>query len=306
VRPLFFRARDKEIRLDRGTALMGVVNVTPDSFYPASRAEEPESAVARALELVAAGADIVDLGGESTRPGARTTPVEEEVRRVIPVVQRLRPLTAALISVDTRKADVAERALEAGADMINDVSALAGDERMADVVARAGAGLVVMHMRGTPATMQKHPEYHDVVDEVRDFLERAVDRAESAGVAPDSIFVDPGIGFGKTAQHNLVLLNRLESFFPLGKPILVGTSRKSFLGRLLDLHSAPARDGHSAPAEESHSAPAEERLLGTAASVACAVLRGADAVRVHDVAEMRDVVRVAAAIRSEGRDGGAR
>lgn len=261
---------------------MGVVNVTPDSFYEESRVLEPEAAVERALALVAAGADIVDLGGDSTRPGAKATSLEEELRRVVPVVQKLRPLTTALISVDTRKAAVAERALDAGADVINDISALDGDPGMAGVIASAGAGLVVMHMRGTPATMQENPEYGDVVNDVRDSLHRAVRRAESAGVAPDSIFVDPGIGFGKTVEHNLVLLNRLSCLFPLGKPILVGTSRKSFVGYLLD------------------SRPAADRLMGTAASVACAVLRGADAVRVHDVAEMSDVVRVADAIRNEG------
>jgi dihydropteroate synthase len=260
---------------------MGIVNVTTDSFYAASRAVEPEAAVDRALALVAAGADIVDLGGESSRPGAGTTSLEEELARVVPVVRKLRPLTSAVLSVDTRKAEVAERALDAGADMINDISALEGDPRMADVVARAGAGLVVMHMKGTPATMQEDPRYRDVIDEVRGHLGRAVGRAEAAGVATDHIFVDPGIGFGKSLEHNLVLLNRLPALYELQKPILVGTSRKSYLGRLLDRP------------------PAEERLMATAASVACAVLRGADAVRVHDVAEMRDVARVALAVRRE-------
>ncbi len=259
---------------------MGVVNVTPDSFYSASRSRAPELAVERALALVEAGADIVDLGGESTRPGAIAVGVEEELGRVIPVVRKLRPLTTALVSVDTRKAAVAELALDAGADVINDISALTGDSRMTAVVARAGAGVVLMHMRGTPGTMQRNPEYRDVVGDVSAELERAVREAEAAGVAPESIFIDPGIGFGKTVAHNLTLLNRLSSFFDLGKPILVGTSRKNFLGKLLDR-------------------PAEDRLMGTAASVACAVIRGADAVRVHDVDEIRDVVRVAEAVRSE-------
>ncbi|MGH9391749.1 MAG: dihydropteroate synthase, partial [Vicinamibacteria bacterium] len=199
-----------------------------------------------------------------------------------------------LISVDTRKAAVAERALEAGADMVNDVSAL-GDPRMAEVVVRARAGLVLMHMKGTPATMQASPSYRDVVAEVKEYLERAIGKAESAGVSSDSILVDPGIGFGKTLEHNLALLHHLPSLAELSKPILVGTSRKSFIGRILS--GTAARRGGS---------DAGERLLGTAASVACAVILGASVVRVHDVREMRQVVAVADAIRNQGVEGAAR
>jgi len=271
---------------------MGVVNVTPDSFFAGSRRPDPDQALGFALELVEAGADIVDLGGESTRPGASPVDVEEEIRRVVPVVARLRPLTRVLISVDTRRAAVAEHVLDAGSDIINDVSAL-GDPRMAEVVSRAKAGLVLMHMKGTPSTMQISPSYLDVVAEVRDYLGRAVGKAESSGVSSDSILVDPGIGFGKTLEHNLILLHHLSSLSELSKPILVGTSRKSFLGRILS--GGPARDAGS------HD---EAQLLATAASVACAVLLGASVVRVHDVREMRQVVAVADAIKNQGASGG--
>ncbi|MGH9319829.1 MAG: dihydropteroate synthase [Vicinamibacteria bacterium] len=277
---LIFRAKDRILELGERTAIMGVVNVTPDSFVASSRYPEPEAAVEAALRLIEAGADIVDLGGESTRPGASPVPFEEEARRVLPVVARLRARSGALISVDTRKAEIAERALGEGADVVNDISALEGDPRMARVVADAGAGLVLMHMKGIPETMQHEPRYDDVVAEVREFLGRAIVAAEGAGVRADSILVDPGIGFGKTLAHNLMLLHRLPVLSELGKPILVGTSRKSFLGRLI-------------PGD------AEKRLLATAASVASAVLLGASVVRVHDVKEMREVVVVADAIRNE-------
>jgi len=270
---------------------MGVVNVTPDSFHPGSRRLDPDQALALALKEVEAGADIIDIGGESTRPGASPVEVEEEIRRVVPVVARLRPLSRVLISVDTRNAAVAERALAAGADIVNDVSAL-GDSRMAEVVARANAGLVLMHMKGTPSTMQASPSYRDVVAEVKEYLGRAIDKAESAGVSSGSILVDPGIGFGKTLEHNLTLLHNLSSLSELSKPILVGTSRKSFIGRILSETSA-RRTGSDR----------EERIFGTAASIACAVLLGASVVRVHDVREMREVVAVADAIRNQGVEG---
>lgn len=283
MRPLTFRARNERLELGETTALMGVVNVTPDSFYAGSRRLEPDEALAFARELVEEGASIVDFGGESTRPGARPVEVEEEIRRVVPVIARLRPSTRALISVDTRRAAVAEQALDAGADIVNDVSALA-DPRMAEVVARASAGLVLMHMKGTPATMQVSPSYRDVVAEVKEYLRRAIEKAESSGIPGDSILVDPGIGFGKTLEHNLTLLHHLSSLSQLSKPILVGTSRKSFLGHIL-------------------SGGPEDRLLGTAASVACAVLLGASVVRVHDVREMRQVAAVADAIKNQGVSG---
>jgi dihydropteroate synthase len=294
VRSLTFRAKNERLKLGETTALMGVVNVTPDSFYAGSRRLDPEQALAFTLKLVEAGADIVDIGGESTRPGASPVDVEEEIRRVVPVVARLRPLSRVLISVDTRSAAVAERALDAGADIINDVSAL-GDSRMAEVVARANAGLVLMHMKGTPSTMQASPFYRDVVAEVKDYLGRAIARAESSGVSTDSILVDPGIGFGKTLEHNLALLRNLPALAQLSKPILVGTSRKSFLGRILS-----EKEARRAGMDD------EERLLATAASVACAVLLGASVVRVHDVREMRQVAAVADAIKNQGVEGSPR
>jgi dihydropteroate synthase len=290
VRTLTFRAKNERLKLGETTALMGVVNVTPDSFSDGSRRLDPDQALALALELVEASADIVDIGGESTRPGASPVDLEEEIRRVVPVVSRLRS-PRVLISVDTRNAAVAERALDAGADIVNDVSAL-GDSRMAEVVARAKAGLVLMHMKGTPSTMQVSPSYRDVVAEVKEYLGRAIEKAESSGVASDSILVDPGIGFGKTLENNLTLLRNLPALSQLSKPILVGTSRKSFLGRILS--GTAARHAVSDD---------EERLLGTAASVACSVLLGASVVRVHDVREMRQVVAVADAIRSQGVEG---
>ncbi len=273
-----FRARDKKLALGERTALMGVVNVTPDSFYEGSRYPEVSEAVEVALALIEAGADIVDIGGESTRPGGQEVPVSEELERVLPVLEGVRARTEALLSIDTKKAAVAERALEAGADIVNDVSAF-GDDGMAQVAARARAGVVLMHMRGTPETMQREPVYEDVVGEVKAYLRNAVERAEAAGVSGESILVDPGIGFGKTLEHNLTLLRELSALAELGKPVLVGTSRKSFIGRLLS--------------DTSH-----DRIFGTAGSVATAVLNGASVVRVHDVHEMSDVVTVVDAIRT--------
>lgn len=258
---------------------MGVVNVTPDSFYPGSRYRSVDEATEAAIRLAEDGADILDIGGESTRPGGEDVSVADESARVLPVLENLRARTEALISIDTRKAAVAESALRAGADIVNDVSALEGDPRMADVVAEARAGVILMHMQGTPKTMQQSPRYDDVVSEVASFLARAAERAESRGIRAESIALDPGIGFGKTVEHNLQLLAGLPKLRGIGKPVVVGASRKSFIGQLL-------------------SAAPEHRLFGTAASVAAAVLGGAHIVRVHDVREMADVVRVADAIRA--------
>jgi dihydropteroate synthase len=273
-----FRARDKELALGRRTAIMGVVNVTPDSFYEGSRHLEPARAIDTALGLVDEGADIIDIGGESTRPGGREVAARVELDRVLPVIERVRARSDVLVSVDTKKTTVAERALAAGADIINDVSALS-DTGMAELAARARAGVVLMHMRGTPETMQHEPVYDDVVADVKAYLCDAIARAEAAGVSADSILVDPGIGFGKTVEHNLMLLRKLAALTELGKPVLVGTSRKSFIGRLL-------------------ASPSAERIFGTAGSVAASVMNGASVVRVHDVGEMSDVVRVVDAIRT--------
>jgi dihydropteroate synthase len=275
-----FEARDKRLALGERTAVMGVINVTPDSFFEESRKTAPAEAIAAALEMIEAGASIIDLGGESTRPGAQPVPVDEEIHRLSPVLTGLRRLTKVPISIDTRKSKVAEVALDLGADIVNDVTSLRGDTQMAEIVARSRSGLVLMHMKGGPETMQMDPVYGDAVEEIRDFLSDAVERAEQAGISPDSILIDPGIGFGKTTAHNLQILNRLDRFASLGKPVLVGTSRKTFIGKVLDF-------------------PPEDRLHGTAATVAAAVLRGAHVVRVHDVAEMLQVVRVVDAIKNE-------
>ncbi len=255
---------------------MGVVNVTPDSFSDGGRFDQHPAAVAAVATMIAEGADLVDIGGESTRPGSSAVDVEEELRRVVPVIEQAtaRGLTPPVgISVDTSKAEVAERALAAGARVVNDITALGGDERMADVVCAAEAGLVLMHMQGTPRTMQQEPVYADVVAEVQAFLAERLEVALARGIPRERIAIDPGIGFGKTVAHNLALLAGLESLQALGCPVLVGTSRKSFIGRVLDRE-------------------VDQRAWGTAATVAWAVAHGAAVVRVHDVAAMRDVVRM--------------
>ena len=259
--------------------IMGIVNVTPDSFADGGRFLDPVAAVHQARSLAAEGADLLDVGAESTRPGSPGVPAGEERARLLPVLERLLDDPPCPVSVDTSKPEVAEAVLALGAHMVNDVTALAGGPELARVCAAHGAGLAVMHMQGTPRTMQADPRYDDLLREVRARLETAVATAEAAGVSPESICVDPGIGFGKTVAHNLTLLKRLDAFRPLGKPILVGPSRKSFIGALLD-HLPPA-----------------ERLEGTLAACVMAVTAGAHIVRVHDVAAVRRAVRVAEAIR---------
>jgi dihydropteroate synthase len=263
---------------------MGILNVTPDSFSDGGRFRMTEAAVGRGLEMAAEGAAIIDVGGESTRPGALPVAVEEELARVIPVIEALARALAAgpgeppLISVDTRKAPVAERALQAGAAIVNDITALAGDPAMPGVVRRAGAGAVLMHMQGQPATMQRNPVYGDVTAEVAAFLEERVRGLAAAGLDPATLAVDPGIGFGKTVEHNLQLVARLDRLAALGRPVVIGLSRKGFLGKLTD------RDTSG-------------RLAGSLAGLTVAVWRGAHVVRVHDVRESVDAVRVAVALR---------
>ncbi|MBC7097612.1 dihydropteroate synthase [Candidatus Bipolaricaulota bacterium] len=248
--------------------IMGILNVTPDSFSDGGRFLSPDAAVERALVMEGEGADIIDIGGESSRPGAEPVSVEEELGRVLPVLERLRGRLRIPISIDTTKAEVAEAALRAGACIVNDISALRFDPAMAPLVAEFGAGLVLMHMLGTPKTMQQSPHYDDVVREVRGFLAERAQYAQSQGIPREAIAVDPGIGFGKTVEHNLELLRRLPELVELGFPVLVGPSRKSFIGALLGL-------------------PVEERLEGTLAACAVAVVRGADILRVHDVRQVR-------------------
>ena len=256
--------------------LMGVVNVTPDSFSDGGLYLDPEAAIAHGRELVEGGAEILDVGGESTRPGAEEVSVEEELRRVVPVVEGLRGLEAR-VSVDTSKAAVAAAALDAGAEIVNDVTALRGDPEMAALCAERGCVVVLMHMLGTPRTMQDDPRYDDVVAEVKAFLAERLDAAVAAGIAEAEIWLDPGIGFGKTLDHNTELLRRLGELRELGRPLVVGTSRKSFIGRL---------DG----------SPASERIGGTIASSLLAAFNGAEVLRVHDVAAVRQALAVAKAV----------
>ncbi|MBI2539497.1 MAG: dihydropteroate synthase [Deltaproteobacteria bacterium] len=265
----------------RRTALMGVVNVTPDSFSDGGRYFEPAQAISHGLKLVEEGADIIDVGGESTRPGARPVSGREEVERVIPVIRGLRRELSAPISVDTYKADVAKAALDAGADMVNDISALRFDPAMAPLIAAEKVPVVLMHMRGTPRTMQRRPHYRDVVEEVREFLRDRIRFAVQAGVDLERIIVDPGIGFGKELEHNLALLRALPALADLGRPVLVGPSRKTFIGKILDVGP-------------------EERLEGSLAAAVAAVLGGASVIRTHDVKEARRAIRVADAMRFGG------
>jgi dihydropteroate synthase len=259
--------------------IMGVLNVTPDSFSDGGLYLDPAAAVAHGLELASDGAAILDVGGESTRPGAEPVPTEEELRRVVPVIEGLAAAgTEAQISVDTSKASVAAAALAAGATLVNDVTALRGDPGMASLVAGSGCDCCLMHMLGEPRTMQRDPRYGDVVAEVKAFLAERMAYAISVGVAKERILLDPGIGFGKTAEHNLELLARLGELVELGRPIVVGTSRKSFLGRLV----ARART-------------TDERLAGTIATNVLAYERGASVFRVHDVRPVHDALTVAAA-----------
>ncbi len=253
---------------------MGIVNVTPDSFSDGGRWLDPEAAIAHGRALAAEGADILDVGGESTRPGAAAVDAEEERRRVIPVVEAL-AADGLRVSIDTMKAEVAVAALDAGASFVNDVAALR-DPGMLPLVAERGCDVCLVHMRGEPRTMQADPRYDDVVDDVRAFLETRAQMAVAAGVAPERIIVDPGIGFGKTVEHNLVLLDRLDELVALGFPVLIGTSRKSFLGTIAGRDTA-------------------DRLPGTIATNVLALERGASIFRVHDVAAVRDALEVAAA-----------
>jgi dihydropteroate synthase len=259
---------------------MGIVNVTPDSFSDGGELLDPEAATKRALGMVLDGADILDIGGESTRPGSAEVPADVELERVMPVIERLRVETEVPISIDTRKADVAVEALRAGATIVNDVSAGA-DPGMFDAVRASGAGMVLMHMQGEPGTMQAQPHYDDVVAEVHGFLRQRVDAAVRAGIDRDRLCIDPGIGFGKTLEHNLLLLRDVRVLLDLGLPVLVGPSRKRFLGSILGTEAG-------------------DRLEGTAAAVAWLAAEGVHVVRVHDVREMARVTRVVDAISRAG------
>lgn len=262
---------------------MGILNVTPDSFSDGGRYLDTDKAVKRALEIEKEGADIIDIGGESTRPGALPLSHEEELGRVIPVIEKLKNRLRIPISIDTYKAEVARAAIQAGASIINDISGLRFDPDIATVAAEYDVPVVIMHIKGTPGNMQVNPVYQDLIGEILHFLEDGISIAQKAGIDEDMIIIDPGIGFGKTFEHNLEIINRLDEFKSLGMPVLFGPSRKSFIGKILDL-------------------PADDRLEGTAAAVAIGIIKGANIVRVHDVSSMVRVARVADAIKAEARD----
>ena len=269
---MIWQLRDRVLQFDQRCLVMGIVNVTPDSFSDGGQFLDQHAAIEHALKLVAQGADILDLGGESTRPGSQPVPLDEELSRVVPVVESLVKQTTVPLSIDTSKAAVAEACLRAGAHVINDVTGLAGDSVMVEVARRHGAGVVVMHMQGTPATMQVNPDYGDATTDIFSFLQLRIESLVGQGIALESIATDPGIGFGKTFEHNLQLLARLHEFQKLGRPLCLGVSRKGFLGQITGK-------------------PRSERLAGNLAAACFALSRDAvQILRVHDVAETRDIV----------------
>ncbi len=276
---MHWQCRNRTLNCDVRPLIMGILNVTPDSFSDGGRYPDADAAVAAARQMVADGADIVDVGGESTRPGAEGVNVDEEIRRVVPVIEALAAETDVVISVDTMKAPVADKAIACGAHIINDVTALTHDPAMVDVARDTGAGVVLMHMRGSPRTMQDDPRYDDVTEDIRQYLAARVEDAVDAGLNREALAIDPGIGFGKTAEHNVQLVAHLDRFTSLGRPVMVGLSRKRFVGMLTG-------------------APVEGRLAGSLAGLSCSVLNGANVMRVHDVPESVQAARVAAAVRA--------
>ena len=264
----------------RKTLVMGIVNVTPDSFSDGGKFFSPQDAINHASKLIDQGADIIDIGGESTRPGAEQISESEELNRVIPVIEEIRDKNPKkLISIDTTKASVAKHAVEAGADIINDVSGLSFDNNMIDTVARLNIPIIIMHMKGNPLNMQLNPRYKDIINEILDFFKKKIKIAIQSGINRKMIILDPGIGFGKTVQHNFELLSRLNELNVLELPIMIGPSRKSFIGITLDL-------------------PPDDRIEGTAAAVSAGVMNGASIVRVHDVKSMKRVVKIIDEIRN--------
>ena len=270
----------KNYTFDQRTWIMGVINVTPDSFSDGGLYFEKDKAVERGLELAEEGSDIIDIGGESTRPGSEPIPQEEELRRVIPVISALRKRTNTLISIDTTKSEVALAALDAGADIINDISSFRSDPNMLPVAAQKDAPVILMHMKGTPKTMQVNPFYENVLHEVKSFLKERLNSALAYGIKKEKIIIDPGIGFGKRFKDNLTLINHLHFLKDLDRPILVGISRKSFIGKILGLSP-------------------QERMEGTIASAVLSIVRGAHILRVHDVASIKKSVLVAETILNE-------
>jgi dihydropteroate synthase len=275
---VIWKIRDREIDLSRRALVMGIINATPDSFSDGGSFLDPQAALAHGLRMVAEGAEILDVGGESTRPGAQGVSADEEIQRVLPVIRALRRESQVLISIDTSKAAVARAALDAGADIINDVTGLRGDPDMSALAASSKAGVVIMHMQGEPRTMQVSPAYEDVVSEVGEFFRHSLSVAIASGIDPMCIALDPGIGFGKSPEHNRRLLAELSAFFPLGRPLLVGVSRKSFLGWLAG------------------SAAMDDRFWPGVALTSLCRERGARILRVHDVKPHTEALRMTEAI----------
>jgi dihydropteroate synthase len=270
----------KHFTLGQQTCIMGVINVTPDSFSDGGIYFNKDQAIQRGLELISEGSDIIDIGGESSRPGSYPVSSKEELKRVIPVISALREKTDAPISIDTTKSEVAKAALEEGADIINDISSFRFDPEMLPLAAQTDATVILMHMKGTPKTMQDNPYYDDVLNEVKSFFEERIETAQASGVKTEKIIIDPGIGFGKRLIDNLTLINKLAFFNELNHPILIGVSRKSFIGNILDL-------------------PPHERMEGTIASSVLSIIKGAHILRVHDVAPIRRAIAVTEAIINE-------
>lgn len=277
-----WRCGDAELIVGKRTLIMGILNVTPDSFSESGRYFDRDKAIEHGFVMIEEGADIIDIGGESSRPGAEVITEREESRRVLPVIEAIRERSAIPISIDTQKSEVAAKALAAGANIINDVSALRNDPKIVYLAAEAGVPVILMHMQGTPLIMQQNPEYEDLISEICFFLRKRVEFALEAGIHRENIAVDPGIGFGKTPGNNLEILRRLRELKSIGMPLVLGTSRKSTIGTVLDL-------------------PVEERLEGTAATVTSGIVNGADIIRVHDVKEMVRVAGMTDAIIAAGR-----
>jgi dihydropteroate synthase len=277
---MIFRARQHEFRFPRPAVVMGILNVTPDSFYDGGKYSDRAAAIEHAHELISEGAEVIDVGGESTRPGAAVVSVKEELGRVVPVIEVLRAKTKVAISIDTQKSEVAREAIAAGADIINNIAAAANDRAMWEIAAGAGAGYIAMHMQGDPQTMQKNPQYKNVVREIRDFFARQFEQLTAAGVSREQIVFDVGIGFGKTLEHNLQLLAHLAEARAVERPMLLGVSRKSFMGRLLKVE-------------------ADQRLAPALACSVWAASRGIEIFRTHDVGETVAALRMFEAIRNE-------
>lgn len=271
---------DYTFDFNQRTYIMGILNVTPDSFSDGGKYFDEDKAVRRAIQMVEDGADIIDIGGESTRPGADPVTIDEELRRTVPVIKSVFKHVRIPISIDTYKSEVARQALDAGAAMINDISGLNFDPEMARVAAQSGVPVIIMHIKGEPKNMQRNPVYHALIPEICEYLKDGIKRSVDTGISADKIIIDPGIGFGKTFEHNLEIIHNLAEFKILKKPVMVGPSRKAFLGKILG------------------DVPSEERLEGTTAAVAISIINGAHIIRVHDVREMVRVAKVADAIKN--------